>query len=277
MIRLLKHFGWTWIGLLVSDNDSGETFLRTFTPLLTQNNICTEFLEKTPAQAILSKRQKELKRVLGPILRALCFSKAKVVIVYEDADFVAFLQRFLEGTLRHCGEKVWIRTLQWDLNSVGSGQIVPLKSLNGTLSLTLHTNVVPGFRDFLWKINPYKPMFSFLVGFWQSIFLCGFLSNSGQRPKCTGEENLERVPGFVFETQMSGQSYGLYNAVQGAVHTLQAMYSFRTKQKAMGNGATGKLRNVQPWQVGSSVSYCQTNCLTCMQMETTGWLQISLL
>ncbi|XP_060110941.1 vomeronasal type-2 receptor 26-like [Heteronotia binoei] len=84
-------------------------------------------------------------------------------------------------------------------------------------------------------------------------------SNNDQTPKCTGEEKLESVPGFVFETQISVQSYGIYNAVQAVAHTLHAMHSFRTKQKVMENGAEEKLPNIHPWQLHSFLKNVRFN------------------
>ncbi|KAG6539381.1 type-2 vomeronasal receptor [Crotalus adamanteus] len=40
IVQLLLHFRWTLIGLITSDTDEGESFIRTFTPTLVRNGIC---------------------------------------------------------------------------------------------------------------------------------------------------------------------------------------------------------------------------------------------
>ncbi|KAG8140948.1 hypothetical protein E2320_003569, partial [Naja naja] len=51
IIQLLKHFGWTWVGLLILDDDSGDNFLRALEPLLSENRICAAFVERFPKQS----------------------------------------------------------------------------------------------------------------------------------------------------------------------------------------------------------------------------------
>ncbi|XP_070790201.1 vomeronasal type-2 receptor 26-like [Pituophis catenifer annectens] len=40
IVQILLHFRWTLIGLITSDTDEGENFMRTFTPVLVRNGIC---------------------------------------------------------------------------------------------------------------------------------------------------------------------------------------------------------------------------------------------
>lgn len=57
IVQLLLHFQWTWIGLIVSDDD-GENFVQTLTPRLTQNDICVAYM---PLHAMkLSQRRRIL-------------------------------------------------------------------------------------------------------------------------------------------------------------------------------------------------------------------------
>ncbi|KAL8176504.1 UNVERIFIED_CONTAM: hypothetical protein K2H54_035703 [Gekko kuhli] len=125
----------------------------------------------------------------------------------------------------------------------------PAQSLNGTLSFALHTNVVPGFDDFLDSISP--SWFPDTIFFWEAAFNCSFPKAnqpSQTLPICSGREKLSSLPGTVFETRMSGESYSIYNAAYTVAHALHALHASTGKRTARGHGGKRKAGNIQPWQ-----------------------------
>ncbi|XP_078234893.1 vomeronasal type-2 receptor 26-like [Pogona vitticeps] len=48
IVSLLQYFGWNWVGLIVPDDDNGETFLRTLTPKLFESHICIAWTMMIP-------------------------------------------------------------------------------------------------------------------------------------------------------------------------------------------------------------------------------------
>ena len=75
MIQILKHFGWTWIGLLVSDDDYGRHVARSFQSDLVQlGKGCLAYLEVLPWDGDPS----EIKR----IVRVINTSTARVLMVF---------------------------------------------------------------------------------------------------------------------------------------------------------------------------------------------------
>ncbi|XP_077774237.1 vomeronasal type-2 receptor 26-like [Podarcis muralis] len=248
IVQLLMYFGWNWIGLLVSSDDSGETFLRYLRPKLLQNNLCPAWTVVIPPVTRLLPDETIQQRLI-PVLKTLVLPGINVILVYGDNQSLEGLRLILysnEIFLMHPLERVWITTAQWDFMAVQTGEKIIKKSFNGSLSFALHTMEVPGFQDFLETINPLQSTFYFLKEFWCTAFFCSFPRYSLYYPNsgnCTGEERLENLSRAVFEMQMSGQSYSIYNAVYAVAHALHAMYSSRAKHKARG------ILEVGAWQL----------------------------
>lgn len=75
MIHILKHFGWTWAGLLISDDDYGLHAARSFQSDLAQSGGgCIAYLEVLP----WGRDHNELKRIVDVMRK----STARVVIVF---------------------------------------------------------------------------------------------------------------------------------------------------------------------------------------------------
>ncbi|XP_062993014.1 vomeronasal type-2 receptor 26-like [Elgaria multicarinata webbii] len=256
IVGLLKHFGWNWIGLIVSEDDSGETFLWTLKPRLLQNTICIAWTQVIPTVTPYLPN-KIIQEKLLPISNTLFLSDINVVLVYGDGQSVEGFRMVLysaEFFYKRPLERVWIITAQWDFTAVSIGAMLTSRTFNGTLSFTFHTNLVPGFQDFLESINPFQSTIYFIQQFWISAFLCSLPQYNLYVPNkesCTGEEKLERLPGPWFEMGMSGRSYSIYNAVYAVAHALHAMDSSRALKRAMGDEGKWSLLKVQPWQLHS--------------------------
>lgn len=75
MIQILKHFGWTWVGLLVSDDDYGLHVAQSFqSDLIQSGGGCLAYLEILP----WGHNPAELKRIVEGMEK----STARVVIVF---------------------------------------------------------------------------------------------------------------------------------------------------------------------------------------------------
>ncbi|KAJ7314155.1 hypothetical protein JRQ81_006095 [Phrynocephalus forsythii] len=264
IIHLLRYFGWNWVGLVVSEDDSGETFLHTLTAKLLQSRICiAETIVIPKVSPYLPKE--EVQGKLRPI--QLVFSKIKinVMLVHGDRQSLEGL-RFILDTFEFTDiqpqRRVWITTAQWDYTALTAGMKLSSKTLNGTLSFALHTKVVPGFQDFVKDINPFQSKIYFIHQFWCTVFLCSLPLHGMHVPdvnNCTGQEELSGLPGSVFEMRMSGQSYSVYNAVYFVAHALHTIYSLRTQQKGKRNGEKWDPLNIHPWQLHSVLKSLRFN------------------
>uniref|UniRef100_A0A8C3TDP1 G-protein coupled receptors family 3 profile domain-containing protein n=1 Tax=Chelydra serpentina TaxID=8475 RepID=A0A8C3TDP1_CHESE len=255
LVRLMQHFRWTWVGLIASDDDSGEKFVQTLKPMLTRNSICVAFTKQAPhvpsPSMVLVFREQTSK-----LHSSISQTKAEVIVVYGDTDSLLGLKLFLhvnyQTALTPIG-KVWIMTAQWDFTSYIALNRWTLKPFHGSLSFAVHTKEVPGFRDFLQSLNPYQSQGDiFIQRFWHTVFNCSVLYSSltiKDGRNCSGKEELASLPGSDFEMKMSSQSYSIYNGVYAVAHALHALYSSKSKKEAMGKGHLLELQNIQPWEV----------------------------
>ncbi|XP_070810304.1 vomeronasal type-2 receptor 26-like [Pituophis catenifer annectens] len=110
--------------------------------------------------------------------------------------------------------------------------------IHGALTFAIHSNKVFGFREFVQMRNPdFDKEDSFVKLFWKNAFECSFsnsvINDEEEVVMCTGKEKLETLPTSVFEMDMTGHSYSIYNAVYLVAHALHAMLSsavtFRTE------------------------------------------------
>ena len=98
MIQILKRFGWTWVGLLVSDDDYGLHVARSFQSDLTESGGgCLAYLEVLP----WDNDQAGLKMIVDVIKK----STARVVMVFAH-----------EGHMIHLMDEVGLEIeLYWNL------------------------------------------------------------------------------------------------------------------------------------------------------------------
>ncbi|XP_061444434.1 vomeronasal type-2 receptor 26-like [Rhineura floridana] len=257
IIHLLKHLGWNWIGIFAVDDDSGDYFLQAIEPLLSQNGICSAFIQRILNQGHFLTYH-ELDDMRWSITVPFMDRKVKSFVTYGETMTIMWLTTLVALLIPEYEEnsylgKVWFMTAQIDFAVTCLIRRWNFQIFHGTISFAIHSNEPRGFHTYLQNIEPHSSQEDgFFKVFWEQVFECSF-PNSKLQAKfdktCTGEERLESLPTSVFEMSMSGHSYSIYNAVYAVAHALQAMDSSWTKYKAMMQEEKFDLHNLQPWQL----------------------------
>ncbi|XP_054849805.1 vomeronasal type-2 receptor 26-like [Eublepharis macularius] len=249
IIQLLLHFKWKWIGLVASDDDTGETFVRTLLVLLTKHGICAAFTQWI--SVIFTSTGKSIYMQMEKAKSSFSESQVNVILINGDSRTLIIFSVWLDyqsakGSLIG---KVWVMTAQWDFTAVNSWAVWFLRPFHGALSFTIHSNEVPGFRDFLQTLNQEHPNGDiFLQDFYKyAIEKLYFLDSLDVN--ITWTKLMDLLPGAVFEVSMTGQSYSTYNAVHVVARALNEMYSSRHIQRKLGKRDRWKLWNMPQWQL----------------------------
>ncbi|XP_029140003.1 vomeronasal type-2 receptor 26-like [Protobothrops mucrosquamatus] len=250
--HLLLHFGWTWVGILVKEDDDGRFVRMTFSTFLL-HGICIAFLKKI--RPIYISNISEDLEWLAEIYHVSMNNKAKAVIVYERTllhlRLLLHLPKMELVSLEPKG-KVWIMTSQMDLASVFYQKSWDIQDIHGSLSFSVHSSDIPGFQDFVQARHHFSSKEDgFIKDVWVHAFDCSFpstLVNDKDSDICTMKEKLEDLPGTFFEMSMTGHSYNIYNAVYVVAHALHAL---QIEQKQERNLYRGKqnLQTQHPWQL----------------------------
>ncbi|XP_070794060.1 vomeronasal type-2 receptor 26-like [Pituophis catenifer annectens] len=259
LVKLLLYFQWNWVGLLAPQDDRGERFISTLTPMLQEKEICLAFTE--------SLRLDDLQiRIEKMLLKLQIWSKMEVIILFGDygcSDTLQTLLAYHENLSNRTLQNVWILTSHWKISLEESEDtLLFLKPFHGALHFRDHTGDVSEFSHFLLSLDPLNPQEAiFLPGLWEHVFHCK-LHKPGKIPpkvekQCTGKENLQNLPNYVFETSMTGESYKIYNAIYAVAQALHAMFGSRAQLNMMKLGK--RISNIQSWQILAYLRNVQFN------------------
>ncbi|XP_068959142.1 vomeronasal type-2 receptor 26-like [Petaurus breviceps papuanus] len=249
IVQLLLHFGWTWVGLIITDDMRGEKFLWDMGEEMRRNKVCVAITEKIP---VSERRHAES---LVEFMPRIVASSAKVMIIHGDTDSLMIL-RYSQPPFFGIW-KVWIITSHWDVTMRPYGH--QGSPFYGSLIFSHQTSEIPGFKAFLSTVTPIKyPGDIFLKSFWVSAFECPDEPNKLERDDCSLNASLEMLPLHYFDMTMSSLSYLLYNAVYAVAWALHEMLHARSK---MGSVRDERNLVLQPWQLHSylwNISFTNT-------------------
>ncbi|XP_070810870.1 vomeronasal type-2 receptor 26-like [Pituophis catenifer annectens] len=247
IIQLLKHFGWTWVGLLILDDDSGDNFLHVLEPLLSENRICAAFVERFPKQSFFFIFKGH---TMQRFAISLVDAKVNTFVFYGESSTAMLLFLFMRYIDESLG-KLWILTAQIDLTLTNAHRPSDLQLFDGAISFAIHSNALPSFDEFLWAIKPFQTQRdSLFKEFWEQGFDCSFSGGNESLESdaaCTGREDLKMLPTHLFET--TGHSYSIYNAVYAIAHAFHGMDLLRSKYRRVAESTRDGLQNQDIWKL----------------------------
>ncbi|XP_038548430.1 extracellular calcium-sensing receptor-like [Micropterus salmoides] len=248
MIQILTHFGWTWAGLLVSDDEYGLYAARSFQSDFVQSGRgCLAYLEVLP----WSNDPAELRRIVDVVKK----STARVVIVFAHESL---LINFMEEVVRQN-----VTGLQWMASEAGiAGTVFQtphlMPYLGSTLGIAIRRGEIAGIREFLLRIRPDKHNNdygnSMVKQFWEYTFQCrfapppaGWVEAGGAL--CTGQEDLENMETEFLDISNLRPEYNVYKAVYALAYALDEMLQCEPGRGPFSGHSCATLQRLEPWQL----------------------------
>uniref|UniRef100_A0A8C4RZT7 Extracellular calcium-sensing receptor-like n=1 Tax=Erpetoichthys calabaricus TaxID=27687 RepID=A0A8C4RZT7_ERPCA len=212
LAKLVKHFGWKWIGAIRSDNDYGNGGMATFLQEAQNEGICVEFSESIYRTY---PREKFLKTV--DVIKK---SSAKVIVAFSSSADLAILVK--ELLIQNVTGLQWIGSESW-VSSVNLAKPVNYRVLGGAIGFIISSAVIPGLKEFFLNINPSKsPGWNEL---WENIFNCTFATQdkAANINPCTGSESLQGINHvfmYLSELRIINNVYKAVYSIAYALHDL---------------------------------------------------------
>ncbi|XP_078518997.1 vomeronasal type-2 receptor 26-like [Lissotriton helveticus] len=243
--RLLKHFGWTWVGILTSDDESGKRAGEELEREISRSGGCVAYLLRVRKPPHARKTEME------QIVKTISVSSVNVVIVHCS---LAYMLSGLLDHLQGLPTKVWITS------AVTSHLKDPLDTsrmnmFNGALEFSIPKGQIPGLTDFLYSVNPLHFSDNFMVvWYWVLTFHCNpYLLDrtvvyDPDFPRCKGNETMRDVDLSIYDAYNFYITYSVYTAVYAVAHALHNMISSKADSGHTSQSESLE-KDFQPWQL----------------------------
>ncbi|XP_053356705.1 extracellular calcium-sensing receptor-like [Clarias gariepinus] len=244
LAKLVKHFGWTWVGALCSDSDYGNNGINEFITAAKEEGICIEY---SKAFFRTDPREKILKIV--EIIKA---STSKVIVAFVSYSDIGVLLK--EMALQNMTGFQWIGSESW-ISDVNPANVQWQHILKGAMGFAMPKAQIKGLGEFLAKLSPASAV-SLYKELWETIFDCTFPTQGSVEVKqmCTGYENISQVQNQYTDVSELRLANNVYKAVYAVAYSLHNRYVCseleNSKQSTI---ACTNITNNKPWQVVSEL------------------------
>ncbi|XP_078521317.1 vomeronasal type-2 receptor 26-like isoform X2 [Lissotriton helveticus] len=244
IIKLLKHFGWTWVGMIVTDDEISQGASEQLRTKMASNGICVAFSIR-----LIHKMD------LATPMQIVRNSTANVIITYSNTELFYYILIALEMT--SVPDKVLI--LPASLAFTAEDLPEPyLKRLNGSLIVSVPRREIPGLKEYLSNASPVNtPNNPFLNRLWYFTFSCypnGTKKNI--RNICEEDISLRTVGPTIYDVDNFRLTFSVYAAVHAVA---QALHNLYFSDLEPGKSPNNLKKTFSPWQ--TPISVCNPSCL----------------
>ncbi|XP_053356946.1 extracellular calcium-sensing receptor-like [Clarias gariepinus] len=218
LVYLVKHFGWSWVGAVNSDNDYGNNGMAIFLNAAKEEGICVEYSEKFD--------RRDTSKVMK-VVDIIKTGTAKVIVFFLGYIDMKILmsQLILKNVTGYqmIGVEAWITAV--NLVTPESYNI-----LSGSIGFAVEKLKIGGFADYV--INE----------FWHSAIPCFH-----EEGNCSKYKDIIQFKNYSEDILDLTYANNLYNAVYAVAHSLHSLLNCTQNQHCE------KDKRIQSWQVVDSL------------------------
>nr|XP_033771581.1 vomeronasal type-2 receptor 26-like [Geotrypetes seraphini] len=229
IIKLLKHFGWTWVGIIACMDDNSQRAVQILREGIEKNGGCIEFIDTYKHSFVIQN--------MSEIYHTIHTSSTKVIILYCDRHYTDFLKHTI---IWEVSGKVWIfaAELLFYFPSYHNDR-------RSAFVFSVAKKNIPSFHKFVREVNPVVfPNDSFLEMWWKD--LCNDQCPESIQRTCSNNETSTYL--IHCDVINSGDSYNVYNAVYALAHALHDMVTSTSDNTKWGEESE-RFIDFFPWKL----------------------------
>ncbi|XP_066540852.1 extracellular calcium-sensing receptor-like isoform X1 [Hoplias malabaricus] len=228
LARMVKHFGWTWIGAVRSDSDYGNYGMASFLKAAQEEGICVEYSEAFYRTDPRSKVER-----VANVIRS---STARVIVAFMASGEIEVL---LEELVRNPPPPLqWIGSETWIINA----KHLRFNMCAGAIGFGVPRSEIPGLGEFLLNLTVAQALKSpLLKEFWESSFSCSLTGFSESMRECDGNEDIRSLQNPYTDTSQLRITNMVYKATYAIAHAIHGVICNDTQ--------CDKSIQFAPWQV----------------------------
>lgn len=240
LAKLVKHFGWSWVGALAVDNEYGFNGIAAFIQAAKEYGVCIEYSEAFSS----SDPPNRLQRIIEIIKQ----STSKVIMAFMSHREIKLLATELYTHsitgLQWIGSDAWI-TDHSLTDSEGH------KILVGSLGFTSPKAKISGLEEYLKQLYPSQfPDSQFVREFWEEVFNCSLNKTvNTQKQPCSGHESLQNIESQFTDVSELRFTDNVYKSVYAVAHALDMLIKCDNDQLSFSNESCIDPKHIKPWQV----------------------------
>lgn len=239
LAKLVKYFGWTWVGAIAVNNQYGLNGIAAFIQAAEDYRVCIEYSEAFSSS--------DPPHALQKIVQTIKHSTAKVIIAFMSHREIKLLasELYKENItgLQWIGSDAWITDLSL-IDSIG------YTILLGSLGFTVTKANIPGLEEYLKQIHPSQfPDSQFVRDFWEDVFDCSLNKTvSTQKKPCSGFESLQTVSLQFTDMTEFRFAQNVYKSVYAVAHALDSLIKC-DDGRPLSSASCYATKPFQPWEV----------------------------
>ncbi|XP_078504613.1 G-protein coupled receptor family C group 6 member A-like [Lissotriton helveticus] len=146
LARLINHFGWNWVGIIVTNDEYGHSAMDSLSEHLDMESVCIDFKFIVPSDVGLQTLNDSIRTTV----RKVKTYSAKVVVTFIKGNIVRIL---LQEALRQNVKRVWIASDVWSTAKLVDSED-ELQKLGTILGFCFMRDNIDGFREYLRNPQP---------------------------------------------------------------------------------------------------------------------------